>query len=87
MTELEFFPYHNHHIVFKMNDGRELSGVLIDPTNNHETGKSRTIYTYISTDNMRAWKLADEKKDKERMKQLQDEIDVTDIVWAQRLNY
>lgn len=87
MTELEFFPYHNRHIVFKMKNGSELSGVLTDPTNNHETGKSRTIYTYVSTNNMRAWKLAKERKDEERMKQLQGEIDITNIVWAQRLNY
>lgn len=87
MTELEFFPYHNRHIVFKLNDGRELSGVLVDPMNSHETGKQRTIYTYITTSNLRAWKRAEQNNDKVRMKELEGEIDIENITWAMRLNY
>ena len=87
MTELEFFPYHNYHIVFRLIDGRELSGVLIDPMNSHETGKTRTIYTFIPTGNLRTWKRAEQNKDEERMMKLQGEINIENITWAMRLNY
>lgn len=87
MTELEFFPYHNYHVVFRLSDGRELSGVLIDPMNSHETGKPRTVYTYISTGNMRAWKRAEQNNDIGKMRELEGEIDIENITWAMRLNY
>lgn len=87
MKELDFFPYHNRHIMFKLRNGQELSGVLVDPMNSHETGKPRTVYTYIATRNMIAWKKAEDKNDKETMKSLEGEIDLEDILWAERLNY
>lgn len=87
MTELEFFPYHNYHIVFKVKDGKEMSGVLLDPMDSYETGKPATLYTYIPTSSLKSWKLAQNKGDRERMKELQSEIDIKDVTWAMRLNY
>lgn len=87
MTELEFFPFHNYHIRFRLSNGTELSGVLFDTMNSHETGKPRTEYTFIQTKNMIEWKQAEKIGDKERMKHLQSFIDITDIVWAERLKY
>lgn len=87
MTELEFFPYHNRHIVFKLKDGIERTGVFLDPMDSHETGKSRTIYTFIPTGNMQAWKRAEERNDRQRLRELGKEIDIKDITWAMRLNY
>jgi len=87
MTELEFFPYHNRHIVFKLNDGRELSGAIIDPMNSHETGKPSVIYTYIPTNSLKAWKRAEQNNDVKRMKELEGEINIEEITWAMVLNY
>lgn len=87
MTEAEFFPYHNKHIVFKLANGQELSGVLTDPMNFHETGKAPTIYNFIPTRNMIAWKNAERERNQEKMRSLESEIDLRDIIWVERLNY
>jgi hypothetical protein len=52
-----------------------------------ETGKARTLYTFIPTANLLSWKRAETKNDKVRMQQLEDEIDILNIEWAMRLNY
>lgn len=85
MTESEFIPYHNFHIEFKLDEGTKLSGVLVDPMNHNETKKARTIYDFIPTTNMIDWKQAEQNGDKAKMKELQGEIDIVKIVWAQRL--
>lgn len=87
MTESDFHPYHNVHIKFRLKNGRELSGVLFDSMSSHETEKPRTFYTYIATGDMIGWKEAEKAKDKEKMRNLAQEIDLEDIVWAERLNY
>ncbi len=87
MTESDFHPYHNFHIKFRLKNGRELSGVLFDSINSHETDKPRTVYTYIATGDMIGWKDAERLKDKEKMKSLEQEIDLKDIDWVERLNY
>ncbi len=87
MTEDEFFPYHNKHIVFRLKNGDELSGVLIDPMNSGQTGKPRTTYRYIRTSELRDWKRAEDRNDRERMRSLETDLDLGEIVWAQRLNY
>ncbi|MCE3227936.1 MAG: hypothetical protein K0S32_2487 [Bacteroidetes bacterium] len=73
--------------MFKLRNGQELSGVLVDPMNSHETGKSRTIYTFIPTRNMVAWKKAEMDNNTKLMRSLEGEINIEDIVWAERLNY
>jgi len=87
MTEIEFFPYHNRHIVFKLRNGTELSGVLTDPRNQHATDRPETVYTFIATRNMVGWKKAERDGDEDRMRNLEGEIDLTEIIWAERLNY
>ena len=79
MSEVDFFPYHNRHIIFKLNDGTELSGVLFDSM----TGD--TNYTFVATKNMIAWKKAE--RDADARKKLESQIDIENIVWAERLNY
>lgn len=83
MTAIEFFPYSDTHIRFKLTDGRELSGVLLST----EDKKSDTIYPFIPTTNMIEWKHAKQKNDNEKMKKLQSEIDIKNIVWAVRIKY
>lgn len=85
MTESEFFPYHNFHIEFKLDDGTKLSGLLSDPMNHNETKKTRTIYDFIPTINMIAWKQAKQNGDNVKMKELQGEIDIVKIVLVRRL--
>lgn len=85
MTESEFFPYHNFHIEFKLDDGTKLSRVLVDPMNHNETKKVRTVYDFIPTTNMIAWKQAEQNGDNVKMKELCGQLDIVKIVWAQRL--
>lgn len=87
MTELEFFPYHNRHIVFRLKNGSEMSGVLMDMMKDGESKKPRTVYTYVSTNNMRKWKWLERMGRPEQMKELEGEVDINDIEWAMRLNY
>jgi hypothetical protein len=87
MKEIEFFPYHNRHIIFRLQNGTELSGVLFDSTNTRKPNTSRTIYTFVPTSNMIAWKKAEKEDDQKKMRSLESEIDIKDIIWAQRLNF
>lgn len=83
MTETDFFPYHNKHIKFKHKNGTELTGVLFDSLNM----SNRTIYTFVATKNMIAWKKAEQDKDLVAMKSLEGQFDVNDIDSAELLNY
>ena len=84
MTPIEFGPYSDYHIWFKLTDGRELSGVVLLPS---EQKKAYTLYDFIPTANMIEWKLAEKKENKEMMNRLRGEIDITNIVWADLLKY
>lgn len=85
MIELDFVPYHNCHIEFRLSDGTELSGVLFDSMNSHETEKPRTVYQYVQSKNIVEWKQAEKTADKDKMQSLQSGIDIIDVVWANRL--
>jgi len=87
MTFLEFLPFENYHIRFKLEDGTELSGVLVGSINALEERINQTSYDFIPTRNMIDWKQAEQKNDKEQMKSLQGKIDITNIVWVERLKY
>ena len=87
MTTIEFFDFQNFHIKFKLKDGRELSGVLIDPMHSSELKKSPTLYDFITTHNMIEWKKADENKNYEKKLSLQSELDIADIVRAEKLPF
>lgn len=80
MTHIEFFPYHNRHIRFKLNDGTELTGVLIDTIRHTNPTLPDTVYKYIPTTNMLEWKQAEEKNDTTKMKHLESQIDIKNIV-------
>ena len=84
MTKSDFFPFHNFHIEFKLNNGMKLSGVVVDPMNHQKTNKPSTMYDYIPVKSMIEWKHAEQNGDKKTMELLQKEIDIVDIVWAQR---
>ena len=85
MTYLEFFPYHNYRIRFKLTYGKELSGVIFEPMNHQERKKPDTVYEFVPERNIAEWGKAEQKGDKEKKKSLQDEIDITNIVWAERM--
>jgi len=87
MTHIDFFPYHNFHIRFKLVDGKELSGVLADTLIPHETGEPDTVYSFIATTNMIEWKQAEQKGNTVKMKNLQEKIDIRNIVWAEKIKY
>lgn len=87
MTEIEFFPYHNRHIMFKLRNGQELSGVIFDSISSRLPNEPRTFYSFIPTKNMIAWKKAEQENNKDMMKKLEQKIDIQQIEWAERLNY
>jgi len=86
MTTAEFIPYHNIHIVFKLDNGAELSGAIWDRMDWDLTGKSESVYRFVPTGNMIAWKKAEREKDKEAQSRLETDIDLHNIVWAELLN-
>jgi hypothetical protein len=87
MTSIELFPYHNRHIRFGLSTGVELSGVIVDAMKFRDEKSGKNMYTYIATGNMVEFKEAESKADIERMKQLKSEVDINDIIWAERLNW
>jgi hypothetical protein len=87
MTHEEFIPYHNYHIRFRLTNGVEMSGVLTMNFKSHIEHKPDTLYEYIPTSNMIEWKQAEKDNDSKKKKILQGEIDISDIVWAERLRY
>ena len=87
MTHIEFFPYHNRHIRFRLKNGTELSGVLTDKMSERERDQPRTLYDFIPTRNMIEWKKAEKNADYDKMKGLEKEIDIEDIVWAELISY
>ncbi len=87
MTESTFTQYHNFHIKFKVNNGKESSGVFLERNNVPNDPKPRTVYKFIPTNNMIEWKQAKEKKDFVTVERLQSEIDISNITWAERLYY
>lgn len=88
MTQIEFSPYSNHHLRFKLSDGRELSGVLLVPTDESmRTKVANGIYDFIPTWKMIDYKLAEQNKNTEKMNSLKQEINIANIVWADRLKY
>jgi len=87
MTHTEFFPYHNYHIRFKLNDGTELSGVIVDNLGHADLTMPDTVYHYIPTINMIEWKQAEQRNDKSKMKSLEGNIDIRNIMWAEGMKY
>lgn len=85
MTAYEFIPYHNYHIIFGLSNGIANSGVLFANFSNPLRHKPHTLYTFIPTRNMIEWRDAERDKDEFKMKILQSEIDISDIVWAKRV--
>ncbi len=85
MTQEQFLPYHNYHIQFRLNNGAEMSGVLFFNHMSAMEHKPHTSYFYIPTLNMIEWKHAEKDKDEVRMKNLRGEIDISNIIWARRL--
>lgn len=85
MTHIEFAAYSNYHIRFKLKDGTELSGVLVNTINRLETNLPHTVYAFTPTKNMIEWKLAEQKKDTEKIRSLESQIDIANIIWAERI--
>jgi len=86
MTVQEFVPFHNYHIKFRLADGEELSGaVTFRPT--IEANKPLTIYNFVPTKNMIEWKKAHDNNDQDKINNLQEDIDISNVVWAERLPY
>ena len=85
MTHEEFLPYHNHHVRFKLSDGRELSGVLSDTLRHLDKNIPDTAYEFIPTINMIDWKQAEQKGDKEKMKSLAVMMNISNIIWVQHI--
>jgi len=84
MTPIEFSSFHNYHIRFRMKDGTELSGVVVN-TLDVKPQRSATLYAFISTNQMIDWKQAEKDHDSQKMKDLQGEVDIGNIIWAERI--
>jgi hypothetical protein len=83
MTELEFFPFHNRHIRFKLSNNTELSGLLIDPMNIQKAGNSRAKYMFIQSKDLIEWKQSCKRGDIARALQLQSVVNISEIVSAE----
>jgi len=46
-----------------------------------------TVYHYIPTINMIEWKQAEQRNDKSKMKSLEGNIDIRNIMWAEGMKY
>lgn len=84
MNHIDFSPYHNKHIKFLMDTGAEFHGAVVmsddfNKTNNH-------IYRFIPTGNMIEHRNASETGDIKRMKELEQDVDITKIKSAFLLN-
>jgi len=79
MTPIEFSLFHNYHIRFGMTDGTELSGVVVN-TLDLKPERSPTIYAFIPTNQIIDWKQAEKDQNSQKMKALQGEVDIEDIV-------
>jgi hypothetical protein len=55
MNHLEFAPYHNRHIVFRLKNGNEKSGVVLDTMSFDENNQYKTKYKFITTVNLVSW--------------------------------
>lgn len=86
MNHYEFFPYHNRHIVFRLKNGSELSGVIVSDAKHGNEGKG-TVYKFIPTSKLSFWKRAEKTNDIEKMAKYESRIDIENITWAMRLNY
>ncbi len=80
MTELEFLPYQNYHIRFKLINGVEKSGVIEFEIGSHDC-------IFIETKNLIEWKLAERSADTTKMKSFEQAIDISNIVWAERIRF
>ncbi len=86
MDHNQFFPYHNRHIVFRLKNGVEQTGVVINDNKYASRGKG-TIYKYIPTNKLIFWKKAEQENNIAQMEKYESEIDIEDITWAMILNY
>lgn len=86
MTHIEFFPFHNRHIKFRLRNGQELHGVLLDMMD-YNNKKVHTEYIFIPTERMREWKEADTTGNVALKEQLQSIIDIENIESAELLNF
>jgi hypothetical protein len=65
MTHLEFTPYHNFHITFRLKTGVEFSGVVTNTLKEDEKS-SHTTYAFVPTSNMMARKEAEKSATKRK---------------------
>lgn len=85
MTRIEFSPFHNRHIKFKLR-GAEKRGVVLDMLD-YSQKKRDTEYIFIPTNNMNEWKLADRDGNIQKKKELQQIINIEEIETPELLNY
>lgn len=87
MTELKFaqLGLHNHHIKFRLENSETIySGVLMDIIPFEEKTKN-SEYVFVSTPNLRKYKEAENENDQDMMNNLSNKIDISEIVWARRV--
>lgn len=79
MDKYEFSEYQNKHIKFELASGEVLNGVVFNPMNYLETGKEKTVYTFIPEKNLIPWNEAKSSGEKAAQVLLEEDIDIGDI--------
>ena len=85
MNHIEFVPFHNRHIRFRVNNGPIVSGAVFDSSKYREGGRHSTIYTFVPTGNMIEFKKAEEAGDLDKAKSLKSSVDILEITWAENI--
>lgn len=84
MTQVDFLPFNNRHIRFSLLNGIEMQGLIVDPMN-YNNNIPRTVYKFIRSHDLAAWRIAEGKRDVERMSRLQNDLDILDIESAEAI--
>jgi hypothetical protein len=82
MTHLEFMPFHNKHIRFRLYNGTGKQGVVLDtiPYNKKDFA---TQYVFIPSDKLNEWKQADRERKNAIKEALEEKIDILNIISAE----
>ena len=85
MDQLSFFKYNNRHIKFEYK-GESRAGVVVDSIP-YDEKEFPTQYIYIATKDMIDWKDAERRRDKMKMKRLEQKINLQFVENPQLLNH
>ncbi len=84
MTHLDLFEkkLHNRHVRILVGN-KMLHGVLLDNFSHNDPTKKRSLYRFIPSQNLIAWRESEKKNDHSKMNLLSLIIDIEEIGWGE----